>query len=52
MSKILASVDTVYGIGILNEPHICGYLSGNALFPACIDDFYPKGKHLVQNPNR
>jgi len=42
------SVDTVYGIGILNEPHICGYLSGNSLFPACIDDFYPKAHEAVR----
>ena len=37
------SLDTLYGVGILNEPHICGYQSGASLWPACIDDYYPRG---------
>jgi len=43
----LLSIDTVYGIGILNEPHVCGgWNFDGVLWPACIDDFYPKGKGL------
>jgi len=42
------SIDTLYGVGILNEPHICGYQSGATLWPACRDDFYPKAHEAVR----
>jgi len=42
------SIDTLYGIGLLNEPHICGYESGGALAEACLGDFYPKGYDVVR----
>ena len=37
------SINTLYGIGLLNEPHICGYESGGQLKEACLGDFYPLG---------
>jgi len=42
------SLDTLYGVGILNEPHICGYQSGASLWPACIDDYYPRAHEAVR----
>ena len=42
------SVDTLYGIGLLNEPHICGYQSGATLKEACLGDFYPKGYETIR----
>ena len=42
------SIDTLYGIGLLNEPHICGYQSGGSLAEACLGDFYPKGYEVVR----
>ena len=42
------SVDTLYGIGLLNEPHICGYQSAGLLLEACIGDFYPLGYQAVR----
>ncbi|XP_023326029.1 probable glucan 1,3-beta-glucosidase A isoform X1 [Eurytemora carolleeae] len=43
------SIDTVYGIGILNEPHVCGgWNFDGVLWPACIDDFYPKAHDAVR----
>ena len=44
----IMSTDTLYGIGLLNEPHICGYQSGAALAEACLGDFYPKGYEVVR----
>jgi len=41
--------ETLYGIGILNEPHVCGgWNFGGVLWPACIDDFYPKAHDAVR----
>ena len=42
--KFVVRLETLYGISILNEPHICGYESVFTLWTACRDDFYPKGK--------
>ena len=42
------SIDTLYGIGLLNEPHICGYQSGTLLLKACLEDYYPKGYEVVR----
>jgi len=42
------SIDTLYGIGLLNEPHICGYESGNKFKDVCLKDFYPKGYEVVR----
>ena len=42
------SIDTLYGIGLLNEPHICGYQSGAALKEACLGDFYPLGYEAIR----
>ena len=42
------SIQTLYGIGLLNEPHICGYESGGALKEACLGDFYPLGYSEVR----
>ena len=42
------SIDTLYGIGLLNEPHICGYESGSSLKEACLGDFYPKGYETIR----
>jgi len=42
------SIDTLYGIGLLNEPHICGYQSGASLKEACLGDFYPKGYETIR----
>ena len=44
----IMSTDTLYGIGLLNEPHICGYQSGAALAEACLGDFYPLGYNTVR----
>jgi len=42
------SINTLYGIGLLNEPHICGYQSGAALKEACLGDFYPLGYEAIR----
>ena len=42
------TIDTLYGIGLLNEPHICGYESGATLKEACLGDFYPKGYEVIR----
>jgi len=42
------TIDTLYGIGLLNEPHICGYESGASLKEACLGDFYPKGYEVIR----
>jgi len=42
------SIDTLYGIGLLNEPHICGYQSGGTLLEACLSDFYPLGYQAIR----
>ena len=42
------SVNTLYGIGLLNEPHVCGYESWFSLRAACTDDFYPKGYDVIR----
>ena len=42
------SIDTLYGIGLLNEPHICGYQSLWLLSEACLGDYYPKGYNVVR----
>eukprot|EP00091_Calanus_sinicus_P018545 TRINITY_DN4273_c0_g1_i3.p1 TRINITY_DN4273_c0_g1~~TRINITY_DN4273_c0_g1_i3.p1 ORF type:complete len:455 (-),score=140.35 TRINITY_DN4273_c0_g1_i3:20-1384(-) len=41
-------IETLYGIGILNEPHICGYESGNKYKDVCLQDFYPKAYDAVR----
>jgi len=45
----IITIDTLYGIGLLNEPHICGYESGNKYKDVCLKDFYPKGYDVVRN---
>jgi len=42
------SLSTLYGIGILNEPHICGYQSGGKYWATCTEDFYPKAYEVVR----
>ena len=45
----LLSPSTLYGVGILNEPHICGPWYDEAKYgPACMDDFYPAAHSLVR----
>ena len=41
-------INTLYGIGLLNEPHVCGYESWFSLREACLDDFYPKGYDVIR----
>jgi len=41
-------IDTLYGIGLLNEPHICGYESGSFYKDVCLQDFYPKGYAAIR----
>jgi hypothetical protein len=37
--------ETLYGMGMLNEPHICGtWRDGGKWWPVCRDDYYPKGE--------
>jgi hypothetical protein len=37
--------ETLYGFGILNEPHICGtWRDGGKWWPVCRDDYYPLGR--------
>ena len=39
------SQDNFYGMGILNEPHICGtWRDDGKWWPVCRDDYYPKGE--------
>ena len=50
ISDGLFSLSTIYGIGILNEPHICGPWYDEPLYgPACLQDFYPKAYDVVRN---
>ena len=43
------NLSTLYGIGILNEPHICGPWYDEPLYgPACMQDFYPKAYDVVR----
>lgn len=42
------SIETLYGIGLLNEPHICGYESGFVYKDVCLQDFYPKGYEVIR----
>jgi len=45
----LISLETLYGVGILNEPHICGPWYDEPKYgPACMDDFYPKAYDVVR----
>ena len=44
----LVSINTIYGFGLLNEPHICGYQSLNLLKEACLEDYYPKGYAAIR----
>ena len=44
----LLSINTLYGFGLLNEPHICGYQSLNLLKEACLNDYYPKGYAAIR----
>jgi len=45
----LISQSTLYGIGILNEPHICGpWHNGGKYQPVCLEDFYPKAYDVVR----
>jgi len=45
----VVSIDTLYGFGILNEPHICAnWNAGGVFWPACKDDFYPKAYDAVR----
>ena len=49
VSEGLISLSTIYGIGILNEPHICGPWYDEPLYgPACMQDFYPKAYDVVR----
>ena len=49
ISDGLFSLSTLYGIGILNEPHICGPWYDEPLYgPACMQDFYPKAYNVVR----
>ena len=49
ISDGLFSLSTLYGIGILNEPHICGPWYDEPLYgPACMQDFYPKAYDVVR----
>jgi len=41
-------IDTLYGMGLLNEPHICGYESGNKFMDVCLKDFYPLGYAAIR----
>jgi len=41
-------IETLYGIGLLNEPHICGYESGFVYKDVCLQDFYPKGYEVIR----
>ena len=39
------SQENFYGMGILNEPHICGtWRDDGKWWPVCRDDYYPKGE--------
>ena len=43
MKSFIFSAETVYGIGVLNEPHACGGWNFNGeMWTACKDDFFPK----------
>ena len=49
ISDGLFNLSTIYGIGILNEPHICGPWYDEPLYgPACMEDFYPKAYDVVR----
>ena len=49
ISDGLFELSTLYGIGILNEPHICGPWYDEPLYgPACMEDFYPKAYDVVR----
>ena len=40
--------ETLYGMGILNEPHICGtWRDGGKWWPVCRDDYFPKGERSL-----
>jgi len=42
-------IDTLYGMGILNEPHICGpWYDEDKFGSACMDDFYPKAYDVIR----
>jgi len=44
------SAETVYGIGVLNEPHACGGWNFNGeMWTACKDDFFPKAVERVRS---
>ena len=42
------SIQTLYGIGLLNEPHICGAWGDYKFMDVCLRDFYPKGYEVVR----
>lgn len=43
------SAETIYGIGVLNEPHACGGWNFNGeMWTACKDDFFPKAVEVVR----
>ena len=41
-------ISSLYGIGLLNEPHVCGYESAFIYKDVCLKDFYPKGYAAIR----